>query len=61
MSLTSSKDASGGAAAGSSRYVRAVGPRLRILLNVVFGLFALLGANSLYLVAITFLNCPIIS
>jgi hypothetical protein len=33
-------------------YVRAVGPRLRVLLYIVFGLVALLGANSLYLAAI---------
>lgn len=38
------------------KYVRAVGPRLRILLAVVFALFALLGANSVYLSAITFLE-----
>lgn len=38
------------------KYVRAVGPRLRILLYVVFALFALLGANSLYLASITFLE-----
>ena len=38
------------------RYVRAVGPRLRVLLSVVFGLVALLGANSAYLSAITFLE-----
>ncbi len=38
------------------RYVRAVGPRLRLLLATVFGLFALLGANSVYLSAITLLN-----
>ncbi|HZJ15463.1 MAG TPA: multiheme c-type cytochrome, partial [Chthoniobacteraceae bacterium] len=37
-------------------YVRAVGPRLRIVLAIVFGLVALLGANSLYLGAITFLE-----
>ena len=37
-------------------YVRAVTPRLRKLLYVVFGLVALLGANSLYLVAITALE-----
>jgi hypothetical protein len=36
------------------KYVRAVGPRLRILLTVVFGLVALLGANSAYLVSLTF-------
>jgi tetratricopeptide (TPR) repeat protein len=37
-------------------YVRAVTPGLRKLLYVVFGLVALLGANSLYLVAITALE-----
>src|SRR3989441_13198859 len=39
------------------KYVRAVGPRLRLLLYVVFGLVALLGANSAYLASITFLEC----
>ncbi|HEX2163675.1 MAG TPA: multiheme c-type cytochrome, partial [Thermoanaerobaculia bacterium] len=34
------------------RYVPAVGPRLRRLLAVVFGLFALLAVNSAYLVAV---------
>jgi tetratricopeptide (TPR) repeat protein len=34
-------------------YVRAVGPRLRILLQVVLGLVAVLGANSAYLSSIT--------
>jgi hypothetical protein len=38
------------------RYVRAVGPRLRVLLFVVFGLVAILGANSAYLASITFLE-----
>ena len=38
------------------RYVRAVGPRLRILLFGIFILFALLGANSAYLSSITFLE-----
>jgi tetratricopeptide (TPR) repeat protein len=33
-----------------------VGPRLRILLNVVLGLLAVIGANSAYLAAITFLE-----
>jgi tetratricopeptide (TPR) repeat protein len=37
-------------------YVPAVGPRLKKLLLVVFALVALLGANSLYLVSITFLE-----
>ncbi len=38
------------------KYVKAVGPRLRILLYVVFGLVALLSANSGYLVSITALE-----
>ena len=38
------------------KYVRAVGPKLRILLYVVFALAALLGANSIYLVSITALE-----
>jgi tetratricopeptide (TPR) repeat protein len=38
------------------KYVRAVGPRLRILLLGIFALFALLSANSLYLASITFLG-----
>src|SRR4051812_28695667 len=38
------------------RYVRAIGPRLRVVLMIVFGLVALLAANSLYLSAITFLE-----
>src|SRR5882762_2305789 len=42
--------------AGRKRYVRAVGPRLRVLLYFIFGLVALLGANSVYLSSITFLE-----
>ena len=38
------------------RYVRAIGPRLRILLFGILVLFALLGANSAYLSSITFLE-----
>ena len=38
------------------RYVRAVGPRLRWLLYFIFGLFALLSANSVYLSSVTFLE-----
>jgi hypothetical protein len=38
--------------AGRRRYVPAVGPRLRKLLAVVFGLFALLAVNSAYLIAV---------
>ncbi len=37
-------------------YVPAVGPRLKVLLFVVFGLLAILGANSAYLGSITFLE-----
>src|SRR5439155_12691919 len=37
-------------------YVRAVGPRLRVLLLIIFGLVAVLAANSVYLSAITFLE-----
>jgi tetratricopeptide (TPR) repeat protein len=37
-------------------YQRAVGPRLRRLLHVIFFLLALLGANSVYLVSVTFLE-----
>src|SRR5439155_22588603 len=46
---------SGGAPPGK-KYVRAVGPRLRILLSFIFGLVALVGANSVYLASITFLE-----
>ncbi len=38
------------------RYVPAVGPRLTWLLWIVFGLFALLGVNSVYLVSIRVLE-----
>lgn len=38
------------------KYVRAVGPRLRVLLYIILGMFALLGANSAYLGSITFLG-----
>ena len=37
-------------------YVPAIGPRLRVLLLVVFGLFAVLGATGVYLSAVTLLN-----
>ncbi len=46
----------GPAARPSRRYVRAVGPRLRWVLRVVFALGALLGANSAYLAAVTVLE-----
>ena len=38
------------------KYVRSVGPRLRLLLYFIFSLVALLGANSVYLTGITFLQ-----
>jgi tetratricopeptide (TPR) repeat protein len=38
------------------RYVRAVGPRLRWVLNLVWGLLALLGANSVYLLTVTLMT-----
>ena len=38
------------------KYVRAIGPRLRVLLYFIFGLVALLAANSVYLSAITYLE-----
>ncbi len=41
---------------GRRRYVPAVGPRLKKLLFLVFGLLALLGVNSVYLVSITALE-----
>lgn len=39
-----------------TKYVRAVGPRLRVLLYFIFGVVALLAANSVYLSAITYLE-----
>ena len=42
--------------APKKKYVRAVGPRLRILLLFIFGLVAVLAANSVYLSTITFLE-----
>src|ERR1700690_1920777 len=38
------------------KYVRAIGPRLRLLLYFIFGLVAILAANSVYLSAISFLE-----
>jgi tetratricopeptide (TPR) repeat protein len=38
------------------KYVRAVGPRLRVLLYFIFGVVAILAANSVYLSAITYLE-----
>lgn len=38
------------------RYVRAIGPKLRVVLGIVFLFVALLGGNSAYLAAVTFLE-----
>src|SRR6185369_16453652 len=38
------------------KYVRAIGPRLRLVLYFIFGLVAILAANSVYLGAIHFLE-----
>lgn len=38
------------------KYVRAVGPKLKVLLWVIFALAALMGANSAYLVSVTVLD-----
>ena len=43
-------------AAKRKRYVRAIGPRLRRLLTVIFGLTAFLTANSVYLASVTFME-----
>src|SRR5262245_24136808 len=45
-----------GAVPARKRYVRAVGPRLRLLLYGIFAMVAFLGANSAYLSSITFLE-----
>ncbi|HEX2253228.1 MAG TPA: multiheme c-type cytochrome, partial [Thermoanaerobaculia bacterium] len=44
------------ASAARRRYVPAVGPRLRRVLDVVFGLFALLAVNAAYLLAVRLLE-----
>src|SRR4051812_39741110 len=43
-------------AAPRKKYVRAIGPRLRLLLHFIFGLVAILAANSVYLSAISLLE-----
>jgi hypothetical protein len=50
------ENASSEAPPPKKKYVRAVGPRLRVLLLFIFGLVAVLAANSVYLGAITFLE-----
>ena len=42
--------------AAPKRYVRAIGPRLRWVLNIIWVLLALLGANSVYLLTVTFMT-----
>jgi tetratricopeptide (TPR) repeat protein len=49
-------EAATGALSHRQRYVRAVGPRLRVLLVVVLGLGALVAANSVYLGSVTLLE-----
>src|SRR6266568_146586 len=49
-------NASSEATPPKKQYVRAVGPRLRLLLTFIFGLVAVLAANSVYLGAVTFLE-----
>lgn len=44
------------AAKPAAPYVPAIGPKLRVLLLIVFGLFAVLGATGVYLAAVTALN-----
>ena len=54
--MTSPGDPQPAAIPQRKKYVRAVGPRLRMLLRAIFVLVALLGANSLYLTGITVLE-----
>ena len=51
-----SNDNASSAEPQKKKYVRAVGPRLRLLLYAIFGLFAVLEANSVYLGSITFIE-----
>lgn len=51
-----STEVSAGNVPKRKKYVRAVGPRLRKILFLIFGLVALLFANSAYLSSITFLE-----
>src|SRR5438093_9322883 len=51
-----STDSSATPSPARRKYVRAVGPRLRLLLLFIFSLVGLLGANSVYLASITFLG-----
>ncbi len=51
--MSPSSDSHSKKASKPKRYRKAIGPRLRKLLFVVFGLFALLAINALYLVGVT--------
>ncbi len=53
MATTANSQSAGEAAPKPTRYVRTVGPRLRVLLLAIFALVAVLGANSLYLALVT--------
>lgn len=53
---SNSPSQSGAGVAPRPKYVPAVGPRLKVLLLAVFGILALLGANSGYLAGITALE-----
>lgn len=56
MSSTLAQSAAEPALPRKQKYVRAVGPRLRVLLYIVFALVALLTANSLFLFSISMLE-----
>ncbi|HKA06301.1 MAG TPA: tetratricopeptide repeat protein [Gemmataceae bacterium] len=51
-----SRPAAAGPSPGPLAYVHAIGPRLKILLALIFAFVAVLGATGAYLGAITFLN-----
>src|SRR5262245_1120396 len=51
-----SHEPSGNNPAPRQKYVRAIGPRLKLLLYFIFALVAVLAANSVYLSAITYLE-----
>jgi tetratricopeptide (TPR) repeat protein len=54
--LASAQSQSSAPLPSPKKYVRAVSPRLRKLLYVIFGMTALLGANAIYLASITALE-----
>lgn len=53
---TNQKSTTRATASRRRKYVPAVGPRLRVLLFLVFAMLALLGVNSVYLAAISFIQ-----